>query len=1161
MWAKRGLLFGSFLGSTLVVALLAIVPLYESSIAAVDLLFTFRQAPAVSVDLLASRPTEAYSPVVAADSRSQLLDGLDVVDPWYVDAEERTLTRELTVIPPQTPDWLAAAAGWRDAALEWRDTAADALGVDAESLGPPGTAREAAADVEGVPDFPIPPYPLPPQEALQTRILTAPALADQIELVAGEWPEPPADGDPSPTLGVVIGEDIARLAGLGAGDATILRPFISLPTDFEMVEVAGVFRARDSGSPLWAGTSPGRLVVLPQEVFDAWLSMVPVDWTEDPWFRPQRGLSALQASQSWYIPLRRDTVELETVAQLESSVRNLSARLGQVSGIAVSTALPQLVETFDVRTTVFAGPILAMLALVVAGALYFLVYMASLTLEREGPELALLRTRGAGSWQTVGIHLLQSALLALGAAVVGPIVARLLVAVTGRVPPMSELTGGEALDVTQVRSLWPWITAGVVITFVTMGLAILPFARRSVLELRLIAARPTRTSVWQRYYLDIFLVVLAGVLLFELRQRGLSDPGQGTGLDPFAIASPALFLFAGALVLLRVLPLVLRALGWLLSRVRGLATALPGWHLGRNPVPYGRLALLVWLTTGFGAFALTYAQTLDRSYDDRAAFAAGSDVRVVSPQAGFLPAPEGADTAAVLRSRAAPRLASRTSELLAVRPDDFVGVVAWRSDFGAADPAELFGLLRPDGAAPDWGVELPAGVTALRMDALAVPPEGAAPDDAPLQVVARAVDESGRLWTFTSGPVPADAWGVVEVPLTPDAALNDGPAEFAGGLVLQALWAERQVAGSEPVLRGEDMLHADMRAVTPGGEVAIGDAVAAKFVPSNGLSAFEVDGATAARVAQPGASDAELAASPLYREGTVTSWTLPSRNQLGAVPLLSRPPEPLKILMDTDAVQISALAPGDETLFGIEAAQIPGVRVGPTLGPIPTAADRTLNGVMVTDLDALMQWLNGTPRWALRGGLGRVFEPAELWVRTADPDAAVRQLLAAYGDEPEQVVTAAGVAADFSSRPVQVGLVAILFVGAFTGVVLAIAGVTGYVLLAVRRRAREMGVLRALGFGRRGVAATFALEQLVVLILGALIGIAAGVGLMRLLVPFLQLGESAEDLVPEVVLVLDPPVLGAYLGVVTLLVVASVLWSTRTVSARRLSEVLREVDR
>jgi hypothetical protein len=38
-------------------------------------------------------------------------------------------------------------------------------------------------------------------------------------------------------------------------------------------------------------------------------------------------------------------------------------------------------------------------------------------------------------------------------------------------------------------------------------------------------------------------------------------------------------------------------------------------------------------------------------------------------------------------------------------------------------------------------------------------------------------------------------------------------------------------------------------------------------------------------------------------------------------------------------------------------------------------------------------------------------------------------------------------------------------------------------------------------------------------------------------------------------------VLLAYIGVVSILLVFSVIWATRKVSARRMSEVLREVER
>ena len=44
VWAKKGILFGSLLGATLVIALLVVVPLYEASVQAVDLKFSIDNA-------------------------------------------------------------------------------------------------------------------------------------------------------------------------------------------------------------------------------------------------------------------------------------------------------------------------------------------------------------------------------------------------------------------------------------------------------------------------------------------------------------------------------------------------------------------------------------------------------------------------------------------------------------------------------------------------------------------------------------------------------------------------------------------------------------------------------------------------------------------------------------------------------------------------------------------------------------------------------------------------------------------------------------------------------------------------------------------------------------------------------------------------------------
>ena len=666
-------------------------------------------------------------------------------------------------------------------------------------------------------------------------------------------------------------------------------------------------------------------------------------------------------------------------------------------------------------------------------------------------------------------------------------------------------------------------------------------------------------------------MVLAGVILFELRQQGIVDTDSADiGLDPFSIAAPALFLLSGALLLLRVLPWILKGIGWIMTRTRGMTAALPGWHLGRNPIPYGRLALLVWLTTGFGAFALTYAATLDSSYSDRAVFSAGSDARIVADGVGYLTAPEGAVGSPVFRGVGAPRLASRGAELLAVDPETFPSVVGWRSDFGAATPEDAFGpgVL---GAPTDWGVELPDGVSSISVTGVLVPATWAdraeeGPQD-PVRLMARLVDDRGRFrFHAADASFTDEGWSRAIIDLAGFAALN-GTFEDAEALVLQSLWVERDGGSGIAVDEGRVLVD-EWLASSPVGDVSIDAGIDDEFSGQAGLRVEEVSGSTAANAfflelpdGIPTPTAAEIAVSPLSREGNVVQWSLPSATRADPVPHLRLvSPRRLEFVLDTVAAATSGLGVGSEAVFGVENETAAGV-VTAVVDLVPTTGDDRFTGVLVTRLDGLLRRVSAEPAWALTGNIAKSALPQELWIETPDPNDAVRLVLAELGIEPDDVITANGVSADFSSRPIQVGLVSILLIGTGAGVVLALAGVTGYVLVAVRRRYREMGVLRALGFRRRGVAGTFALEQVVVLGVGAVVGVVAGIGLMRLMIPFLQLGEEAKDLVPPAIMQIPSGRLVLYLTVVATLLVVSVLWSTRSVSARRLSEVLREVER
>ncbi len=1168
VWAKRGTLFGSFLGSAIVISLFVVVPLYEDSIKAVDLQFALAGAGDDGTAIVLSTTMNDFSLTIADENRDAVVRNGEKLDPWYSQSFEWFRSREFVVIPIEgavtTED--GERLSWLDLAKQWRDRKDSFV---------PETSDETFDE--------SPPYPGPPREALQYRAWAGADIESRVKVLSGAWPEPGA-ARAVEGVGVVmqgvLGVDLANVMDLSIGDRFLTRPLVVEAAGFAMVEVAAIVEAVDSNDAYWGFSRPDDLMFYQLESFETWMVGIPVDRKTDPWERDRTGFPGVIVNQQFRYDLNTDQVAFKDIPDLRNAIAQMRANSARETQgrVATDSSLIRLLDQFDTRSVVVGAPIQAILALVVGGAVYFLVYTASLTLEREGTELALLRSRGAGTWQTVGIHVTQSAIVTAGAGAVAPFLARALVAITGRVPPMSDLTGGGALDVTEAQSLRPFLIGGAVLAFGAMGLAIVPFARRSVLELRVLASRPTTQSIWQRYNLDLFAVALSLVVLLQLRQRGfIIFEGNKVELDPIAVIFPVLLLFTGALLLLRLLPFVLRVVGWSMTRSGRLSSALPGWHLSRNPVAYGRLALLVWLTSGLGAFALTYANTLNTSFIDRSVFESGADVRIVGDHAGYLDLGEEFTTTPVMRTAGGPSQRGRLAQILAIDPETFPTVTGWRDDYSPLPLDLVFAALRPDDEIARVGILLPEDATGLRFEGIVQPPtildtEGSPdPRDSAARVVVKVMDATDRLWTMVSAKnLTFERWSSSRIDFSTGLQLSSGTRRYVdppvGPFELHSMWFELSENRNGIKTAGDRIYIDDMVVTTSSGEVPLD---ISELMSVNGLSRDtdvanidlirQIYSAVPPDFAVP--STEAMRQDPLYRDGTSDVFRSPRRNtQSTLVPELRYRVAPLNVLVDQDVQGSTGLDIGTGIRISIGLVGLDVVMVG-RVDLMPTMTDKRFTGKMVFDQRPLVASLNGAATWSVNRPVAAVFGADELWIKTENPDAAVRRATAELGSAPDETYTARGSAADFAGRPVQIGLVAILFVGAVTSVVLALAGVISYVLLAVSRRAREMGILRAMGFPRSGVAMTFALEQIVVLGLGSVIGVYGGVQLMRLMVPFLQLGETAEVVEPTVRLAVAVPVLLGYVAVVSVLLVGAVLWATRRVSVSQMSEVLREVER
>lgn len=320
--------------------------------------------------------------------------------------------------------------------------------------------------------------------------------------------------------------------------------------------------------------------------------------------------------------------------------------ISDVYGATVGTSLDKLIHQVQEQRELLDLPLASVVALIEGLTLLFVVVMAGILLERQRGEIATLTSRGASRTQVLVSFMLQSVLLALFLAPVGLVLANALA------PLLADLFipgAASVINVILIFRVMPLPTmlllalAGVLLSGVAVLVATWQAARLDVLALRRAQGRGRGAPIWQRFHLDVMLVVVCVVGYLELSQFGslnvraqLAQVGLGesqsvAGLhvpDPLLLLTPVLLLLAGGVLLLRLFPLVARFCAWLTMRTRGAAGMLAFAFIARVTAQFSRLALLLTLSVALGLFALGFDTSLAVNAAQRAAYETGGDVRI-----------------------------------------------------------------------------------------------------------------------------------------------------------------------------------------------------------------------------------------------------------------------------------------------------------------------------------------------------------------------------------------------------------------------------------------------------------------------------------------------------------------------------------------------------
>ncbi len=330
----------------------------------------------------------------------------------------------------------------------------------------------------------------------------------------------------------------------------------------------------------------------------------------------------------------------ETLDAVSAEVGDLreqiNANLPGTNQATVTTRLPAILAAVDRSVLVAQSGILLLLIQFGVLAGYAVILVAALLMERRRTETALLRARGAGLGHQVRMALLEAVVVVIPAVLAAPWLATLLVAAVGLNPALAGV-GLEAPlpgPTTFAVAIGVGLLSILALTLPTLASGV------SIAGVRASVGRQVGRTLPQRLGLDLALVALAAIALYQLRLYGapLTRTARGSlGVDPLLVAAPAIGLLAGAVLAIRIVPRLAELAERVLGRGKGLVPALGGRQVARRPLRYTRAALLLVLAAALGTFASAHAATWTTSQVDQAAFAAGADLRVEPPDRPAIP--------------------------------------------------------------------------------------------------------------------------------------------------------------------------------------------------------------------------------------------------------------------------------------------------------------------------------------------------------------------------------------------------------------------------------------------------------------------------------------------------------------------------------------------
>lgn len=453
-------------------------------------------------------------------------------------------------------------------------------------------------------------------DASRVRTMTLSSLSDlgtQTEVSLGSMYSDNMNGD---TLDVVILEEAMYRNDVHVGDV------FEYPVNSDLVlkvKIVGAVKPKDEKNAYWF-----------QGMESLMNSFFVSDKVMSDFILKQSKVPLRNAS--WYYAFDLREIKTSQLSPLGSTLERLKIELFQhLKDTKIDMSFADTLDEFKKQSLQLQTLLFTLAAPMIAMVFYYIAMNARQSLDKQRSDIAVLRSRGSSTKQIIMIYLLEGVFLGILALIIGPLVGWFMAKSIGSANGFLTFVDRQSIPVGLNSQAVLYGLIAVVIAIIASIIPAVVFARSSIVSYKQKLARSDQRPFWQKWYLDVVLLAVAGYGYYMFNQRQLLTFQTGMTTDqlqvnPFLFFVPALSIFAFGLFFLRLFPWILRFVSWIAKKVLPVPLFLTLTQLSRSATSYYPLMILLILTLGLGVYNSSAARTIDLNSTERTLYKYGADV-------------------------------------------------------------------------------------------------------------------------------------------------------------------------------------------------------------------------------------------------------------------------------------------------------------------------------------------------------------------------------------------------------------------------------------------------------------------------------------------------------------------------------------------------------